>query len=345
MKKFKNIKKLRTAKARWKRMVLDATAPLLVEDLGVPRHDIKRDGITQSLISVYMKCPREFLFKMHKLHSEGKRTAFAFGSITHETLDKIYNYFMKHEELPKITLIKKWVYTYPEEHPKWLPISTPPETKERFIAVCYTIVTEYIRHYKKKDFVPGRIIGAEDEFDIKYMGYRLLGKKDLRFNINGGRWIMETKTASRIVESDYMESLGMNFQNLFYVLAEEIESQETCHGVLYNVVRNPGLKFKNSLEEYCNRIRRDIRSRPDFYFIRYEIPYTSDDKKLFKQDLDEILPDICIKLMAGTPKSFWHNRRMCVGKFKCSFLPVCTSGKLIGYTQGESLFPELENVD
>jgi len=345
MQEIKNIKKFRTASARWKRMVVDSTNPLLVADLGVPQYDIKKEGITQSLMSVYMKCPREFLFKVNKLHSEGKRIAFAFGSITHETLDKIYNYYMKHGKLPGLLLIKKWVYDYPEQNKKWLPSDSSIELKERYMSVCYVVVTEYIRYFKNRDFVPGRLVGAEDVFDIKYKGFRLRGKKDLRFNINGGQWIMETKTASRVIESDYMDSLGMNFQNLFYVIAEEIESGKKCEGVLYNIVRNPGLKFtENSLEEYCNRIRRDIRSRPDFYFLRYEVPYTSYDKNLFKQDLDEILPSIYIKLKTESPKIFYHNRRMCLGKFKCSFLPACTSGKLIGYSQGDSLFPELEEA-
>jgi len=344
MKKFKNMSKFAGTKARWAKLVADAVNPLLVADIGVPLHDLKKDGITQSMISTYLKCPRQFLFKMNRLSSEGKRTSFAFGSITHDTLDKIYKWYMDHGKLPSILQIKEWVFTYPKTHERWLPSTSSIEEQQKYMGVCYVVVTEYVRFYKKIDFIPGRLVGAEDVFDVKYNGYRLRGKKDLRFNIHGKRWIMETKTSSRISEDDLKDALSLNLQNLFYVTAEELESAVHVMGVLYNIVRNPGLKFKeNSLEDYCNRIRKDIRKRPDFYFLRFEVPYTSQDKRDFKQDLDQILSSIDTKLRTAQ-RNFYRNSTSCLGKFKCSFLSACTSGKLIGYVQSKSLFKELEEL-
>ena len=47
MKEIKNKKKFKIAGARWKKMVKDSTEPLLVDDIGVPKWDIKKEGITQ----------------------------------------------------------------------------------------------------------------------------------------------------------------------------------------------------------------------------------------------------------------------------------------------------------
>ena len=303
------------------------------------------DGLTQSLIQAFLKCRREFLYKMNLWASEGKRTTFANGSITHDTLDKVYTYFKKKNKLPSDALIKKWVNEYDKKNPKWLPKGN--EDSEKFKAVCYVMVTEYIRYYKS-DFKKGRVVGIEDVFDIRWKGFRLRGKKDLTFNIKKRRWIMETKTSARISEETLIEKLAFDFQNLFYVNAEQIEQKVQVDGVLYNIIRNPGLKFTEaSLRAYCERLRKDVRARGDHYFKRFEIPYTEADKEDFKKELLVILKEI--RMLISTPKKqafscAYKNTKNCTGQFNCSFLRACSTGTLDGYIKAKSLFKELEDL-
>lgn len=334
-------------KSRWKRAIEDATEPVKIKDIDVPKFNIMYslrckdpDGITQSLITSYLKCRREFLFKLNRWTNAKKAKSYAFGSIAHETLDKVYTYYMEHKKLPGLTLIKEWVNTYDKGRPNWLPLSKAEEI-ERYKGVCYVLITEYIRYYRD-DFKPGRLLGAEDLFDNRWHNYRLRGKKDLRFLIAQKIWIMETKTSSRIEEETLMDRLSFDFQNLFYVHNEEVSEKRNVEGVLYNILRNPGLKVGGlSLLQYCNKVRKDIRKRPGHYFKRYEIPYTPADKSEFKKELVVILSEIHQFLMDGKIRAY-KNPRSCVGKFPCSFLKACSTGLMMGYKQNEKLFKELE---
>jgi len=347
MKKFKM-----KARSNWNKLNRSKTKIMRIEDLTFPRFNIKftyktpdPEGITQSLIQSFLKCRRSFLYQMNKWASEGKRTNFANGSITHDTLDKVYTFYKKRGKLPSEKLIKKWLSKYDKENPNWLP--TGNTDAERYKAVCFVMVTEYVK-YHKADFKRGRIAGIEQVFDIKWRGYRFRGKKDLTFNIKQRRWIMETKTSGRIQEDILMLKLAFDFQNLFYVNAEEVEHKVKVAGVLYNIIRNPGLKFTDaSLTKYCERLRKDVKKRPEHYFKRFEIPYTNIDKKNFKEELHEICKDIEGLLYCPVKQTLckaYKNTRSCTGMFPCSFIKACASGELDGYIQVKSLFKELETT-
>lgn len=331
--------------SRWKALNADEKSWPLVNDIHFPKFSIMRewgkepDGITQSLITTFLKCKRQFLFQLNRFASDKKQKNFAFGTITHEMLDRIYAFYQRYHCLPKNVLIKKWVDHFDEDKKDWLRGEETDEIR-RFKEVCFVMVTEYIKFYRD-DFKPGRLLGAEDLFDIHWNSYRLRGKKDLRFQIKGSRWIMETKTASRIDEEELQQKIVLDFQNLFYVHCEEVESGKEVAGVLYNIVRNPGLKFKESISEYCSRLRVDVQKRPAFYFIRFEAPYTKADKAEFRKDLLVMLEEINTLIKSDRSKAY-KNPRSCIGRFSCSFLPACASGKLIGFHQSSSLFKELE---
>lgn len=307
-----------------------------------PRYDLKVDGITQGLIMTYLKCRREFLLRINQWGPRTEKSSFANGAITHDTLDKIYTFYQLHGKLPGIAVIRKWVMQYPKKNPKWLP-KAGEEEKRKIQEVCYVIVTEYIRHYKK-DFGTWDIIGAEDIFDNMWNGFRLRGKKDLRYRLHGSKWIMETKTMARIDESELVDKISFDFQSSFYTFNEELDDPEPVVGVLYNIVRNPGHKpGKNeSLLKFCNRLRREIRKDPGHFFKRFHIMYTKLDKLEFKKELLFKLQEI--KMFLDGDLKVYRNEKNCVTRFQCTFLKACASGCLIGYAQKYPLFKELQEV-
>lgn len=311
-----------------------------IRDVKRTNYSIQKDGITQGLIMTYLKCRIEFLLRLNAWGPQTEKTSFANGAITHDTLDKIYTFYKDNGKLPTLTLIKKWVMTYDKKNKKWLPKAEPQE-KSKIKEVCYVIVTEYMRHYKK-DFETMEILGAEDIFDFHWHGYRLRGKKDLRYRIHGSKWIMETKTMARIDESELSERISFDFQSSFYTFAEEATDSENVVGVLYNIVRNPGHKVaKNeTLFSYCNRLRREIRKDPGHFFKRFSIPFTKYDKLNFKKELLYKLKEI--EMYLNGDLQTYRNEKNCVTRFKCTFLQACASGALIGYAQVHPLFVELQ---
>ena len=62
-------------------------------------------------------------------------------------------------------------------------------------------------------------------------------------------------------------------------------------GVLYNVIRVTSLKPRGNetAKDFSQRIGSDIRSRPGFYFKRWETTVSEDDLTKFKEIVDHIL--------------------------------------------------------
>lgn len=342
----RSLKKSKIKKSGWQAFKKKSSGDAVkVKSVVFPEdYDPKVDGITQSMLMAFMKCRREFVLKLNRWSLTEKRTVFANGTITHEVLDRVYTFYKNEGKLPSKAKIKKWCDNFDkeEDHKDWLP-EDKQELAELYKLVAYVICTEYVRHYRKIDFVPGRITGAEIEFDVEWKGYRLRGKRDLRFQLRPGEdWIMETKTMARIEPDAIRDKLTFDFQNLYYVTAEEIENNTTVHGVLYNVVRNPGQKTKagESIQQYANRLRREIRKNPSHYFLRFPQPYTEQDKKQFRKELIHKLHEVS---MLKEGKLYpWKNEKNCIARFKCPFLKACSCGKLIGYGQYKRLFSELE---
>lgn len=332
-------------KSAWKTLQEKSSGDSVrVRDVRFPKsYDMLKDGITQSLMMSFMKCRREFLLKLNRWSLTRKRTTYANGSITHDILDKVYTFYKKYQALPKKSLIKRWCQRYDSlpENADWLP-KDKKDLAPLYKMVAFIVVTEYIRYYRKSDFKPGRITGAEIEFNVVWKGFRLRGKRDLRFVEKDTNWIMETKTMARI-EPDVIENkLTFDFQSLFYVHCEEIESKLNVRGVLYNVVRNPGQKVKQgeTVEQYGLRLRSEIRQNPKHFFHRFRQPYTAKDKAEFRLELLHKLKE-CRDLLNGKLYPY-KNEKNCISRFSCTYLPACSCGKLIGYGQYKRLFSELE---
>jgi len=142
-----------------------------------------------------------------------------------------------------------------------------------------------------------------------------------------------------------MKLLSFDFQNLFYCLIDKLEFDEPLAGVLYNVVRKPQIKQKQkeTLAEYQKRLIKDIASRPDFYFMRYEIPYTKTDINNFAEELKQKLNTIQTLTDKKELKQFYKCETACSnGMFTCEFLDACVSKKFTGYTKKKKIFSELD---
>lgn len=336
---------MNSKKSAWKTLTEKSSGDqVYVRDVRFPKdYDMSIDGITQSLLMSFMKCRREFLLKLNRWSLTKKRTTYANGSITHDMLDKVYTFYKKFGRLPKKNIIRRWCEMYDKDpkNAEWLPRDKQ-HLAPVYKAVAFIVVTEYIRYYRKSDFKPGRITGAEIEFNVLWKGFRLRGKRDLRFKEGDANWIMETKTMARIEPDVIANKLTFDFQSLFYVHCEEIESGLNVRGVLYNVVRNPGQKMKvnESIDQYCSRIRSEIRKDPKHFFLRFRQPYTRRDKQDFRLELLHKLKE-CRDLLAGKLYPY-KNEKNCIARFSCTYLPACSCGRLIGYGKYKRLFSELE---
>jgi hypothetical protein len=304
-------------------------------------YSLQKTGITQSLLSKYLQCPRAFMLAVNGYTMPGKGRATGFGSLFHEMLDKIYTYNAEAGGVPSERRIKSWIERFTSKNK---PMLSGKQTREieRDKAVTLLLLIEYIKRFQKIDFEKKRFFDIEDTFDIRFKRYRLRGKIDGKYLIGGQKkWLMEHKTKGQINIEYLMQHLTFDIQNLFYITADEIQSGVPVHGVLYNIIRNPKKTWRKdqTLSEFVDELRADVQGNPTHYFTRFEIAYTARDKKEFRKELFYKLYDI-EQMMKGN-RPVLKNETNCYTRFPCEFLGACASRDMSGFDKKE-LFTELQ---
>jgi hypothetical protein len=295
----------------------------------------ENDGMTQTLICAFNECRMKFLLMLNRWRALSKNKTRLFGCIMHDALAQLY----KLEKLPTIVDITSAVNNVIIENPD-IVVGVDLDQRERDIEVCKVMLEYYVKYYSE-DWTKAKFNAIEKTFDIIINGARLRGKRDARFSLKNKIWQMEHKSKSRIVEDTLKLKLCFDFQCLFYILTDEAETHEDITGTLYNIVRNPQIKLnKDGLKNYIERVRADIEERKDFYFIRYELPYTAIDKARFEKDLFANLDEI--KRVLADRKLVYKNTTSCdKGFFQCEFLSSCAGNKICDCYQAKKLFTEL----
>ena len=146
--------------------------------------------------------------------------------------------------------------------------------------------------------------------------------------------LLEHKTTSDSIspDSEYWQRLQFNIQILNYV---DILNQYKMplHLVVYDVIKKPGLRVRQNenLENFQKRLKKDIESRPDFYFARREVPILSDSLAEFRSLKTEIIKQIkfCVcrqhKHKDNTYRAWVRNCNIINCK-SCEFAQFCLVG-------------------
>jgi len=300
--------------------------------------DIKANGITQSLWSSWMKCNRLFLLQVNGYKSYDNKAKFNFGNLVHEVNDKVYTA----RKLPTKKEILGHIDDYvKEELASDAPISE--QILEDDAAKAEATLIPYFEFYKK-DFTKKKFYGTEELFKVEYNGITMRGKIDNKYIAVAKKWLMEHKTAGRIEEGTLIDYLALDFQNLYYNLADELQTGEAAQGTLYNIIRNTSSKPKvnESLLAYKKRIQITVEKDPGHFFKRWEVAYSANDRKIFRQDLDNMIIDFNHK--KGKPVI--ANRFSCRYPFPCPMLRACSQNSCSDLTKTDdiekSLYSELQ---
>lgn len=309
--------------------------------LGVPADfSLDKQGITQSLMSAFLQCRQKFVYALNRVSHPKKVSTTNFGSIVHYVLSVLYSA----KSRPVASNILAALRVYKQENEAEL-LRIDAQKVERDFAVAEVILTKYLTYYAT-DWTDMIDRQAEEEIEFKpFDDKEIVGrcKIDGRYrDKQNKKWLMETKTKGRISEETLVKRLSFDPQNLFYLLADERETNESAIGVLYNIIRNPQIKPKvnESLKDFCDRLAEDVRVRPEFYFMRFEIPYTTIDKKRFVDHLRSIILEIDSLVKGERP--LYRNCYGCDSPYECEYLDACASNSFSGYYIREKIFSELD---
>jgi hypothetical protein len=313
----------------------------LPSTIGIPAgYSIKEVGTSQTLLLAWSTCRKRWVYMLNKLRNPIKEESTNFGSMTHDVLDKLYTAGSKATSEMILPTIEKYVSDNKDK------LALVDQQKlERDIAMCQTVTEVYFDNYKD-DFFSKKFTEVEKEISVTIAGFKIHCKIDGRFfDKNKKRWQMEHKTKSRISEESMMKKLSFDTQNLFYILASEEYYKEKVFGVLYNIIRTPQLKVRkdDTLKMFCDRLRDDVNERKDFYFMRYEIPYTEDDKRRALDRFCKVMTEM--QNCCEGKQTIFENTSACDSPFACEFLDACTTDTFAGYTTRDKVFTELDTIN
>jgi len=269
------------------------------------------DGITQSMLGRFLACRERF------------RVATIEGLVPADKFKKAIEYGNMWHICEEFFAAEK-DYTTPLKEYALSLIKRYRESQEE-ISSCYQICLAqfpvYIKYWSKHPDRKKRVpLLQEESFQIMYTlpsgrKIKLRGKWD-SVDYVGKReiWLQENKTKGDIRESTIEKVLTFDIQTGLYVTAliehlKESGEEKKLKGVRYNVIRRPLSGGRHSIrqhkptkknpqgesfEDFYARLGGLIESAPEYFFMRWEVPFPLKDVERFKtRFLDPILEQLC----------------------------------------------------
>lgn len=317
-------------------------------------YDYKKDGITQGLLAKFMNCREECKLFLQGWSPKGAQSgALTYGTLVHGILEKVYIDIQRKKfgkTPPTSVALNRYVQIVKK---LWYDENRNASNEARklletSLAIADATLPHYFRKWWRDDTAKIKWQQLEQEFKLPYKtkGGRstyLRGKIDGVFH-NPKLWLFETKTKSMINEGALMDTLSYEHQVQFYLFALSQLYKKTPAGVLYNIIRKPGSEQKSqeSLAQYGKRVSEDIASRPDFYFIRYEISITPAEQQMYRLQLEAMVTDFMNWCDGIVPN--YMNTAQCITKYgRCPYLGICSAQQFNLYEKRKQVFRELES--
>ena len=327
-----------------------------------PIWDLYRDGVTQGLLANFLLCPEKArLASVEGLSMIRTGGALAFGSLVHDVLDEVYSSAMRKKDAKDWTKFNLAVLDVAlrnkekqdrdaiNSKDKGSDVEALQMLEENF-GMAEGILPGYLEKWKE-DFEGAEWIALEQTFateitfelDGEMITLVVRGKRDGVFRSKKSHqlWLFETKTKGRVDEDSIMDRLMFDLQVMLYLWSLWKDYGVVPGGVVYNIIRKPQLRQKKTetLKEFIDRIKADVKTRPDFYYMRYQSSIVESDLKKWEEEFVDILR----QLVRWYRKEFhWKNSSACsMGGVNCQFLSVCSRNDRSQFKVKTTAFPEL----
>lgn len=315
-----------------------------------PAWDLYKDGVSYSLLCKFRNCRERFrISTVEGLRPSERKAAMEFGTIFHKALE----YAAQGKTSSQITTALFQFYKNTS-------------VDQDLIRQACILVPHYNKYYEKDRHV---YIGQEEVFDVPYKSVttgkiiRLRGRRDEIYQVGNTIWLQENKTKTTIDENKILQTLPHDLQTMLYVYSMTHDySGHKIGGVLYNVIRRPGLKqgAKESENQFYTRLNDHVAQDPSHYFKRYEVELVpSDINRFFNYTLVPLLENVVVwwESIKSDPFNPWvdeqgkvnpHHWRTPFGIFDPMTIGVgdyfdyVTTGSELGLERVTTSFPELE---
>ena len=155
-------------------------------------------------------------------------------------------------------------------------------------------------------------------------------------------WLLETKTKSQ-VKRDILDTLSLDLQVSVYLWALWKVQGVKPRGVVYNVVRRPGLrrgKKDVTVMDFLARVAQDVSDRTDHYYQRFEAAISASEMNEFEAMFRCMVREF-VEWWRGVTGTY-RNGSACSSPWSCTYLAACGADDFSGLEKRDHVFPELE---
>lgn len=332
----------------------------------VALYDPERDGVSHSLLAKFKSCRQAARDALEGWTTRRPSFHLTFGSLTHYVLNQAYDNVLIHQDrtVPKERQVIRWLEDarriWMHEHP--VHDSRIDQIFEEAILKASATLPMYFRYWKT-DFTKRNWLEIENEFKIpmatvlptgRTVNTFLRGKIDGAFVLPKSKnapkpglpapRLMETKTRTQVNEEMIVDTLALNQQTGIYCIALEEKTGRHPVEVELNIIRKTALRQgKNeSLVQYESRVRTDVQSRPDWYFIRMKMDVTLADMVRMRTDVTNLVTDFLLWWYGESPH--YRNDQSCsLYNRPCDMLQKCTYNDTADLFKRKTIFSELED--
>jgi hypothetical protein len=321
-------------------------------------YDPQRDGVTFTLLTTFKQCREKARLVLSGWTSRQSSLGLVFGGLVHALNQRIYEDVRdgRLTKLPDETYfklrMKQLEKTWRKENPR--ADSDTLKHLEFSMILIEGIMPVYFRYWKKDFALLWERVEAEFKWPVdielpsgKSAKTFIRGKIDGSFRKAGKKrpWLFETKSKARLGEhgeSNLADILPHELQVNVYMLYLRWVDKQVPDGVLYNIIRRPGMyqKKKETISQFARRVANDVKLRPEYYFVRMQMTVSEKDLNRQELELRDLVSDFL--LWWNGHAGHYKNSDACENKYGvCGFLPVCSRGDYTGFYKRDKVFREL----
>lgn len=294
-------------------------------------HKAKPPHTSASSITSFLSCRRQsYYHSVMEIQSKRPNLATTIGTIWHAIMQTWYTSLNKNLALKEIMKgIKGDIAT------GFTPFVTP--TDISFNSAMLTGMFEgYHTQYALADKKAWKLVAAEEEFEIPNFldtAVDLVGIIDgvveISSGINKGLWVLEHKTTKDLSYTT-IDTIKNGMQTMVYMYGVNKVYGIKPKGIIWNAVRKPTkrLKINQTITEYCDEIKEEYTTRPDFYYMRQQLHINQSSIQAWLEEMKLIMADIDACYTAPIQQCNWYkNTGQCGMYGGCEFSPLCYHGE------------------
>jgi hypothetical protein len=307
-------------------------------------YDPRVHGVNATLLSRWKACRHRALLDLNGWTPRLVSVGGIYGQVVHSALQHVYDHvrigklksYQGIKDKDYATVLDHAFVSWKNENPR--ASAEVIQKLEMVRLLAETVLPLYFR-YHAKDFTDMQWGPPEQPFKLPYRvdvpGFGIV-ETFLKGRIDGSftrpdvkkacLTLLETKTKSRVDPGSLVDMLPHDMQVSIYLKAMVLAGQQP-NALLYNVVRRPGFQqgAKETLPDLATRIIKDIKKRPEFYFLRFRMDLSKNDLARQSAEVDAIVIDF-IRWWAGEV-AHYKNSDWCENKYgRCEFLGTLCGG-------------------